>query len=145
MKVGDEVFVGYPSAVQFEEKGAVGSTKGGKPINHLLWGDWARVNQIQGDWVNIRSRNRNGWLRQENLQPNRILEVNFVDVGQGDGCHIQTAEDKAIVDGIDAESKLQALRTIAVLPLIMLLVYIGLWFYFRSKGGYKPVVLDLKQ
>ena len=100
MKVGDEVFVGYPSAVQFEEKGAVGSTKGGKPINHLLWGDWARVNQIQGDWVNIRSRNRNGWLRQENLQPNRILEVNFVDVGQGDGCHIQTAEDKAIV--IDA-------------------------------------------
>ena len=55
------------------------------------------------------------------------------------------AEDKAVVDKIDAESKLEALRTIAILPLIMLLVYIGLWLYFRSRGGYKPVVLELKQ
>jgi beta-lactamase superfamily II metal-dependent hydrolase len=100
MKVGDEVFVGYPSAVQYGTKGAAGSTKGEKAINQLLWGDWARIDEIEGNWVNIRSRNRNGWLRKENLQPNRILEVNFVDVGQGDGCHIQTAADKAIV--IDA-------------------------------------------
>ena len=56
-----------------------------------------------------------------------------------------SAEDKAVVDKIDAESKLEALRTIAVLPLIMLLVYLGLWLYFRSRGGYKPVVLELKQ
>ncbi len=56
-----------------------------------------------------------------------------------------SAEDKAVVDKIDAESKLEALRTIAILPLIMLLVYLGLWMYFRNRGGYKPVVLDLKQ
>jgi MFS family permease len=55
------------------------------------------------------------------------------------------AEDKAIVDKIDADSKLEALRTIAVLPVIMLLVYLGLILWFRSRGGYKPVVLDLKQ
>jgi hypothetical protein len=55
-----------------------------------------------------------------------------------------SAEDKAVVDKIDAESKLEALRTIAFLPLIMLVVYLGLILYFRSKGGYKPVVLDIK-
>jgi len=100
MKAGDEVFIGYPSAVQFGTKGTAGSTKGKQAINQLLWGDWARVNETQGNWVNVRSRNRNGWLRKEQLQSNRILEVNFVDVGQGDGCHIQTAADRAIV--IDA-------------------------------------------
>ena len=38
-----------------------------------------------------------------------------------------------------------ALRSIAILPLIMLAAYIGLLLYFRRKGGYKPVVLELKQ
>jgi DHA2 family metal-tetracycline-proton antiporter-like MFS transporter len=52
--------------------------------------------------------------------------------------------DKAVIDKIDAESKLEALRTIAILPVIMLLVYLGLILWFRSRGGYKPVVLDLK-
>jgi hypothetical protein len=27
---------------------------------------------------------------------------------------------------------------------IMLLVYLGLILWFRSRGGYKPVVLDIK-
>lgn len=100
MKVGDEVFISYPSAVQYETRGAAGSTKGLRPVNQLLWGDWARIDKLVGDWANIRSRGRNGWVRRENLQVKRILEVNFVDVGQGDGCHIQTPEDKSIV--IDA-------------------------------------------
>ncbi len=44
----------------------------------------------------------------------------------------------------ERESKHDALRTIAILPGIMFLVYLGLILYFRSRGGYKPVVLDLK-
>lgn len=54
-------------------------------------------------------------------------------------------ETRAVVDTIDNESKRDALRSIAILPLLMLAAYIGLLLYFRSKGGYKPVVLDLKQ
>ena len=100
MKVNDKMFIGYPSTVQFETRGTANSTKGKGPVNQLLWGDWARIDEISGSWINIRSRGRNGWVRKESLQTNRILEVNFVDIGQGDGCHIQTAEDKAIV--IDA-------------------------------------------
>ena len=55
-----------------------------------------------------------------------------------------TGEEKAVIDKIDADSKLEALRTIAWLPVLMLLVYLGLIAWFRSRGGYKPVVLDLK-
>ncbi|MHC4178350.1 MAG: hypothetical protein ACYSWU_12635, partial [Planctomycetota bacterium] len=97
MRVGDEVFIGYPSAVQYKTKGKAGSAKGKTPVNQLLWGDWARIEQVDGSWVNIRSRGRSGWVRKEDLQEDRILEVNFVDIGQGDGCHIQSPEDKAIV------------------------------------------------
>ena len=54
-------------------------------------------------------------------------------------------DEKAAVDAADRESKHDALRTIAILPVIMFLVYLGLILYFRSRGGYKPVVLDLKR
>jgi len=51
---------------------------------------------------------------------------------------------KSAVDAADRESKHDALRTIAILPVIMFVVYLGLILYFRRKGGYKPVVLTLK-
>jgi DHA2 family metal-tetracycline-proton antiporter-like MFS transporter len=54
-------------------------------------------------------------------------------------------DEKTAVDTADRASKYDALRTIAILPAIMLLVYLGLILYFRSKGGYKPVVLDIKK
>jgi DHA2 family metal-tetracycline-proton antiporter-like MFS transporter len=56
-----------------------------------------------------------------------------------------TGNDEAAVVAAERESKHDALRTIAILPGIMFLVYLGLILYFRSKGGYKPVVLDLKK
>lgn len=97
MQVDDVVYVGYPFAVHFGEKGAATDKKGSKPINQLLWGDWACVREMDGPWVKIWSRQRTGWVRREQLQEKRILEVNFVDIGQGDGCHIQTPQDRAIV------------------------------------------------
>ncbi len=100
MKAKDEVYIGYPYAIMYETKGSAGSTKGKKALNQLLWGDWARVRKVDANWIDIRSRGRNGWVRKNNLQTDRLLEVNFVDIGQGDGCHIQTLQDKAIV--IDA-------------------------------------------
>ena len=54
-------------------------------------------------------------------------------------------DEKAAVDAADRESKHDALRTIAILPAIMFIVYLGLIIWFRRRGGYKPVVLELKQ
>ncbi len=53
-------------------------------------------------------------------------------------------EQKKIGDDILAAkegSAQKALANMAIFPAIMLITYIGLFLYFRSKGGYKPVVL----
>ncbi|WP_417458762.1 hypothetical protein [Kordiimonas sp.] len=100
MQVGDTRFIAYSSAVHYGEAGDQASFKGKQAINQLLWGDYAKVLEVDGNWIKVRARGRNGWVRREDLQENRILEVNFVDIGQGDGCHIQTPDDRAIV--IDA-------------------------------------------
>jgi hypothetical protein len=56
-----------------------------------------------------------------------------------------TGDEKTAVDAAERESKHDALRTVAWLPAIMFIVYLGLILYFRSRGGYKPVVLDIKK
>ena len=42
---------------------------------------------------------------------------------------------------MQAASKRSVFTTIAILPSFMLVCYIGLFLYFRGKGGYKPVDL----
>lgn len=49
--------------------------------------------------------------------------------------------DKKIVQEFQDVAKKETLWNVALLPLIMLICYLGLIFYFRSKGGYKPVEL----
>lgn len=70
-------------------------------VNHLILGDYARyLGETKDGWIRVRSRNSNGWLKRDWLTNKRLLEVNFVDIGQGDGCHIVTPDDKVIL--IDA-------------------------------------------
>ena len=45
------------------------------------------------------------------------------------------------LEEVQAASKRSVFTTIAILPGFMLLCYIGLFIYFRGKGGYKPVDL----
>ncbi|HEX7070520.1 MAG TPA: MFS transporter [Rhodothermales bacterium] len=52
------------------------------------------------------------------------------------------AEDAAIISAIEDAGKHDALLKIAILPAFMLLCYLGLLAYFKSKGGYKPVALE---
>ena len=51
------------------------------------------------------------------------------------------AEDAAVISQVSLQGQKEALRTVAIFPAIMLLCYLGLIFYFRSKGCYKPVDL----
>ncbi|MBV1910458.1 MAG: MBL fold metallo-hydrolase [Kangiellaceae bacterium] len=77
------------------------SSRGDK-VNHLLLGDWLRVlnTTVKNGCVNIRCRNSEGWIKKSEFSKQRALEVNFVDIGQGDGCHIVTPDDDIIL--IDA-------------------------------------------
>ena len=53
----------------------------------------------------------------------------------------QASVKSAIKDAKDGSAQ-KALANMALFPAIMLLCYIGLWMFFKSKGGYKPVVIS---
>mgnify|MGYP006307616511 CR=1 FL=1 len=56
-----------------------------------------------------------------------------------------TPEEKGIVQRIIDTAKKNALMTVAIFPAIMLLCYLGLIFYFKTKGGYKAVELQQQE
>ncbi|WP_435182337.1 ComEC/Rec2 family competence protein [Cellulophaga omnivescoria] len=89
-------FAEYPSVKIYK------SSDGRSWGNHLLFGDYIKIldTKIVNNRVFARSRNTNGWVKVDELRKERLLEVNFVDIGQGDGCHIVTPNDKHIL--IDA-------------------------------------------
>ncbi|MGY4385469.1 MFS family permease [Pedobacter sp. UYP24] len=53
-----------------------------------------------------------------------------------------TPADQTTVTSIRDGAKKEALRYIVIFPLIMLVSYLLLMFYFKSKGGYKVVMLE---
>jgi beta-lactamase superfamily II metal-dependent hydrolase len=73
----------------------------GKGLTQCLWGDWVGLYpEVIGDWTKVRTRGRDGWLQAKDLTEERPLEINFVDIGQGDGTFIVTPDDEMII--IDA-------------------------------------------
>lgn len=101
-------FVAKPSVV------LKGDKQGKQKINHLLLGDWLEYlgetylhkwtdkkgKNHSRRFVKVHCRNDDGWLALDEITSERALEVNFVDIGQGDGCHIVTPDDEILV--IDA-------------------------------------------
>lgn len=87
-------FAEYPSVKIYNS-----SEKEAKWSNHLLFGDYIRIlnTDIVNNRVYAKSRNTTGWVNIDEIRRDRLLEVNFVDIGQGDGCHIVTPEDKHII------------------------------------------------
>jgi len=53
--------------------------------------------------------------------------------------------DKASVESVREASKKSAIKTVAIFPLIMLIGYLCLMYYFKSKGGYKVILLKAKE
>jgi len=43
------------------------------------------------------------------------------------------------VSQVEADAKKGALSTVVIFPVIMLICYLGLIVYFRSKGGYRVI------
>lgn len=89
-------FAGYPATVVFSEPG------GKKALEQLLWGDFVGVLGEEKDgWVKVSTRHVSaGWVRKSEIRKERLLEVIFVDIGQGDGSLVVTPGDKHIL--IDA-------------------------------------------
>lgn len=102
-------FAGYPSAIVY---GVPGSGNRRDAVQHLIWGDWLKpLGPVEDEWVEVQARGEHGWMRRSDIQEERLLEVNFVDVGQGDGCFIVTPADRfLIVDAGEGDNMYRFLR-----------------------------------
>lgn len=100
------MYAGYPTAKVFEKKG------GKKNIHELLWGDWVKITGTKKNgWFPVHARGRDGWMKAEDLQKERLLEMVFVDVGQGDGCLVVTPDDKHwVMDAGESDNMYRFLR-----------------------------------
>jgi beta-lactamase superfamily II metal-dependent hydrolase len=105
-------FATYPFVHLFDEvseldKKTKKKVKKWKWQKQLLFGDFIKpviqdgafVEKEHEDevWIRVRARNRSGYIKKDEIQGNRVLEVNFIDIGQGDGCHIVTPDDEHII------------------------------------------------
>jgi beta-lactamase superfamily II metal-dependent hydrolase len=133
-------FAGYPDAVAFEKP------DGKKAVEHLLWGFWVGDTGVrEGSYkkkdihgvlhkgkyaqVKLRGHRQLRWIPEHQIQKERLLEVIFVDIGQGDGCLIVTPEDKHIVvDAGEGDNMVRFLR----------------WRYggFRQKFDFEAAVIS---
>ncbi|MBV2124664.1 MAG: hypothetical protein KUF75_05910 [Candidatus Thiodiazotropha sp. (ex Ctena orbiculata)] len=121
-KKGDVIWAGYPTAHVFNYARDRRSKKLKlRRVKHLLWGDWIKVTDysyatdpktdLQSSaektqtgktpvkMVPVRVRGVSGYMFIDDLQPNQLLEIVFVDVGQGDGALLVTPDDgKYVID-----------------------------------------------
>ncbi|WP_128891209.1 ComEC/Rec2 family competence protein [Erythrobacter sp. HKB08] len=134
---GDIVYAGYPTAhvlnIARNKKKQITLSR----AKHLLWGDWTKVDDYDfiesGDGakldpplkpeehatvrekldglVPVRVRGVSGYMKPEDLERERLLEVVFVDVGQGDGALLVTPNDKKyVIDAGEGENMYRYLR-----------------------------------
>jgi beta-lactamase superfamily II metal-dependent hydrolase len=75
-------FAGYPDAFIYAEP-----NEHSQWVNHLLWGEWVQILEEADHWVKVNVRgSKDGWMLASHLQSEKLVELYFVDIGQGDGC-----------------------------------------------------------
>ena len=85
-------FVGYPSAVLVHADG--------KPAMQKIWGSYLPLTGKEEEgWLEIKQGKDRYWIHESETQVEGVLEVMFLDIGQGDGCHIQTKRAGARLAG----------------------------------------------
>jgi beta-lactamase superfamily II metal-dependent hydrolase len=71
-----------------------------KNVANLFVGEWAEMLETAGQEAKVNFRGGEGYVPLDALGSERVLELYFMDVGQGDSILIQTADDKRVlIDG----------------------------------------------
>lgn len=87
-----------------------------KKQKELLWGDWLRIgDDIDADWSEVKWGKDTLAIRKDDYQAERLLEMIFLDVGQGDGCiltspHTGAREKIMIIDAGERSNMNRYLR-----------------------------------
>lgn len=102
--MSDFAFAGYPAPFIY------GDDRKSK-LQQLIWGDYVRITgEPQDGWVPVYSRRTPGWMREGELQEERLLEICFVDIGQGDGALLVLPDDEfMLVDAGESDNMLRFL------------------------------------
>jgi hypothetical protein len=83
-----------------------------------------------------------GNLLEEKDMYLKTIKYNNIKSGDFDKLVEKAPKDiQEKISGVRESSPQRALKYMAFFPLIMLIAYIGIYFYFQSKGGYKPIEL----
>lgn len=73
---------------------------GSKRLMELLWGDSVRVLTTSGSRRRVRARGHEGYIKVDDLGGESLLEIYFIDVGQGDGVLVRTPDNRHVmIDG----------------------------------------------
>ena len=87
------------------------SEKPRKIVANLFVGEWTKKLSEVGEELRIRFRGGEGYIPKDDVSNERVLEIYFIDVGQGDAILIQTADDKRVlIDGGKDKSAYSFLR-----------------------------------
>ena len=79
-------------------------------------------------------------LHQQLIEPKSSIFGDYQGLNAGRVAALGPAEQQQVAE-VTGESQKDALRTIIILPIIMLVFFGGLALYFRSRGGYRPADL----
>lgn len=98
-------YAGYPSALIFDQPQ-------GKAIKMLLWGDHVAITgPANAGWLPVKSRGVTGVMAEASLSDERLLEIVFVDIGQGDGALVITPDDRhLLIDAGEQDNMYRFLR-----------------------------------
>lgn len=84
-------FAGFPTTIIYDRPGGTG-------LKQLLWGDYVRLTgPAANGWQPVKSRGVEGVIQEADLISERLLEVVFVDIGQGDGALVITPDDRHLI------------------------------------------------
>lgn len=94
--MGTRRFIAYPEGAIYSENPE--QNINAKVVKKTLWGDSVDIlNESSNSFQKINCRGADGWIAKKHLQDNQILEINFIDVGQGDGIFIVTPDNNNIL------------------------------------------------
>src|SRR3989338_2488048 len=96
-KFPDYAYAANPLVKVFEKR------SGSKKVANLFLGEWTKIldKPIPAEGrIHVQYRGGEGYAGRDDLTRQRHLEIFFIDVSQGDGILIQTADDRRIL--IDA-------------------------------------------